>query len=540
MAPGPGKAFLAFVPGHGYIQKEYAGRPILPGPSPVSSTPMATPFDLLQALSRAYDVAGISPSGDPRLTDALEDVRDAQRALGWVVVRVLPEGLWAGGGFLQDPSGDLDSFRVSLASAGIQEIRFQDILEPEVLEDLLRRLGTPGEGSGPSSASRFRGFESDLGLSFASRREGPLPGMPGSIQALFGPAAARSAEGEQAPAVSSFSASRVAPEPAPADLPEETLARVRAFLRAPAGNRAAPREELQKEVARLRDARSFPSVASVVEHLVGSAGDDREVVDLARELMSPAVASHIVAKLGTTRDEGERSRLIQAASHLGGEMARALADALGEARDRFQRRTVMDAMIALGPVGVEAAVNMVEDPRWFVVRNGVALLGELGGEEAVAQVTGTLANTDSRVRREGVLALAKLGGEDANLLLLGMLDDGEAEVRAVACRALGALKVEKALKPLLRLLEADSDEDVQVEGLHALGQIGDPGAVPFIEKRAVGGLLSRPSREVRIAAFRALAGIGAPHALGLLEKATRDSDTGVRTVARSLLEDRRG
>ncbi|MBT8395980.1 MAG: HEAT repeat domain-containing protein, partial [Gemmatimonadetes bacterium] len=81
----------------------------------------------------------------------------------------------------------------------------------------------------------------------------------------------------------------------------------------------------------------------------------------------------------------------------------------------------------------------------------------------------------------------------------------------------------------------DKDPEVQVECLRALGQIGDPGVVRTIEKRAFGGLLSKPPTDVRIAAFRALAGIGTPGALRALKKGTDDPDQTVRTVARALV-----
>ena len=61
-------------------------------------------------------------------------------------------------------------------------------------------------------------------------------------------------------------------------------------------------------------------------------------------------------------------------------------------------------------------------------------------------------------------------------------------------------------------------------------------AVPLIEKKAVGRLFSRPSKEIRLAAYRALGSIGTPHARDLLLKATRDSDLDVRKVALGLME----
>jgi HEAT repeat protein len=159
----------------------------------------------------------------------------------------------------------------------------------------------------------------------------------------------------------------------------------------------------------------------------------------------------------------------------------------------------------------------------------------LGEESSVRYLTATLANGDSRVRKEAVLSLAKVGGPDAEMLLIGMLDDRDPGVRAKTCQALGNLKSTRALKPLLELLK-DASPDVQVESLQALGQIGDPGAVRPVVKRALGGFFSRPPREIRIAAFRALKGIGTWGALAALEKGIKDPDQGVRAVVKALVD----
>jgi len=257
-------------------------------------------------------------------------------------------------------------------------------------------------------------------------------------------------------------------------------------------------------------------------------------VALGRELAKPAVASHLVGRLGRSKNEAERAGLIRLLSRIGQEGAVALSDALGEARHRSQRRAFMDALRAMGPYGLERAQRMVEDPRWYVVRNGAALLGDLGGEGAVSYLTVILANGDPRVRKESVLSLAKVGGGDAEMLLIGMLGDSDPDVRTATCRALGSMKSTRAVKALVGTLK-DESPDVQIEGLRALGQIGDPGVVRTIEKRAFGGILSRPSTEIRIAAFRALAGIGTFGALRLLEKGSKDSDPAVRTVVKALL-----
>lgn len=500
---------------------------------------MATPHDLLLALARAYVLTLERGPGDPELVEVLNEVREAQHALGWLVVRQGPQGLQARGQMMPDTYGDTGSLRAALSEAGVTEIRLQGVMGPEVLEDFLRRLHPSDAWEGILPSTRFRGLEGEVGLSF-TRPPTPPPGMSGAIQKLFEfeeliPAAAPPDVPEATPP-----AEIPLDDPlfVPSSLPPELEEEVWAFLREWGPTRADGAARIRAAAAGLQQAREIGPVGNVVQFLVEAVGDGPEkedTLELARDLVSPAVASHLVARLGSMRNQGERDRMIRVTSQLGREAALALADALGEARDRFQRRSFMDALVAMGPLGLEMAKGMVEDPRWFVVRNGVSILGEIGGEPAVSHLTATLANADPRVRREAVLALGKLGGADAVQLLLGMMDDPEAEVRAAACRSLGALKVDKALRPLLRVLESDQDDDVQVECLRALGQLGDPGAVPVIEKRATGGLFSRPSREVRMAAYRALAGIGTPHAKGLLEKAAEDPDMGIRTVARALL-----
>lgn len=613
---------------------------------------MSASNNLLPALSRALNLTKTRSSGDPELLRALEEVRKVQEREGWTVLRVDDPEVWDGLAVEEeDDEWDTEAFREALDSAGIQELRLQEPLEPDLLQDFLSRLLTSQDAPGESPSLRFLGLEDALGLSFRSTGAVPV-GMAASIQRLFSPGEdtppsetpARepptqdlrqeplllspgaggsgertltagtgeagletrpplSEEGEDAEAalpdeeeepVAALPDEDEEPEAALPDAdeeaeaalpddedlepalpgeeeepeaalpdeedvepslsdepqdaflsPEELAEMIRAYGEASGDERERLAEEIRAEGVRRREARDITALTDMVEMLgdacvvSSSPARARELEALAAAFTTPTVASRIVGRLGEVRDEEERARYLAMVPHLGNEVVEALGDALVEARGRYQRRVFMDALVALGAAGMQRAQEMVDDPRWFVVRNGVAILGEMGAEaeEAVSHITGTLANPDPRVRLESVRALGKLGGEDAEMLLLGMLNDQDPEVRAAACRSVGVLKVEKALKPLLQLLEEDQDEDVRVGALQALGQIGDPGAVPVIEKRALGGLFSRPGRDVRIAAYRALAGIGTPKARTLLEKARSVSDREVRAVVEALLQE---
>ena len=315
-----------------------------------------------------------------------------------------------------------------------------------------------------------------------------------------------------------------------------TVTAVEEYLRAEPSRREEAADAVREAAAAHRDARELDAPADAVERL--ALADDPGAVELARELAVSPVASRVVVRLGMAREDERREELFRVAEALGDALAPALADALSDAEDRSARRNFVEALVRLGDTGVREAEAMIADPRWFVVRNGVAILGEVGGSRVVENLTSTLGHEHPRVRRETLVALARVGGEDAGILASGKLEDPEAEVRAAAAMAVGALRVERAQRTLQALLEREEDEDVLVEVLRALGRLGDPGAVSAIEKKAVGTFFSRPPTEVRAAAYRALASIGTPHARRVIEDAAEDKDAEVRRLATALLQER--
>jgi HEAT repeat protein len=246
-------------------------------------------------------------------------------------------------------------------------------------------------------------------------------------------------------------------------------------------------------------------------------------------------ADRLVAALAAERDDQRRRELVEACARLGLPAAVALSRALGGTEDRFARRIYLDAMIAMGRDSMPVVADMMDDPHWFVVRNGVAILGEIGGVHAVGLLTGALARPEPKIRRDALLALAKVGGADAGQLAFGMLGDPDPTVRVAAAAAAGSLGVARALRPLIAMLEEEDDPDLTLAALHALGLLKDPAAVQAIERHAVGSFLRRPAPDVRIAAYRALRHIGTPRARRLLNQAVDDRDPSVKAEVRRLL-----
>lgn len=280
------------------------------------------------------------------------------------------------------------------------------------------------------------------------------------------------------------------------------------------------------------------AVARSIERLVLAAGEpsEKSTFAVAESLMYPLALDRVVRHMGLERDEGRRKDFYTICRCIGEPITPAIRNELGETNtDRLARRIYCEALTEMGPAGRDMIQEMVESENQFLVRNAVSILGDLGGEGAVAMATSALGNPDRRVRREALKALAKLGDESTGELVVGFLEDPDENVRLAAAVACGELKVARALRPLVTMLEATTDPDKDILLIRALGHLGDPGAVLSLEKHAVRTMFSRPRTDVRIAAYRALHQIGTPKTRQMLLEVAKDKDEDVKDAVKKML-----
>lgn len=110
------------------------------------------------------------------------------------------------------------------------------------------------------------------------------------------------------------------------------------------------------------------------------------------------------------------------------------------------------------------------------------VLGGLGFPEAIGPLRKRLDSDDPRVRGAVCAALGKLGAQASAEAILKNLDHEDWTVVEGAAEGLGALRHKPAVEPLTRLLDA-SRPSVRLAVIQALGQIGDPAALPALGKR---------------------------------------------------------
>jgi hypothetical protein len=184
---------------------------------------------------------------------------------------------------------------------------------------------------------------------------------------------------------------------------------------------------------------------------------------------------------------------------------------LGDERDRQVRARMCQVLAKVGPSIVPTLVEWLEDPRWYLVRNVVHVLGKIGDEGAFSPVVTTLGHPHARVRIEAVRALALIAPARAAAPLVTVSRDVDPEVRLEAVHALGALRCDEAVAVLRDLAGGGSgdlvDPPLRREAIEALAAIGTPNACEALTRLARRRLWpwQRAERQLRSAAANALA-----------------------------------
>ncbi|BCR06130.1 PBS lyase [Desulfuromonas versatilis] len=211
----------------------------------------------------------------------------------------------------------------------------------------------------------------------------------------------------------------------------------------------------------------------------------------------------------------------------------------GEAR---ARKILSAALVRQGRAAVPILIEHLADPRWFVVRNAVGILGEIRDQGSAAHFAPLLHHKEPRVRRETLRALTRIGGRNAIDILLHTVDEEEGDLRRQALLCLGAIKDGEAIPTLVKLVQKPdlmlaSIEDKKA-AIRALGEIGHRDAVPTLSSILRRRRFWRRSRwdELRLYAAQALGGIGDPEASAVLETAANGRPAEVARAASQALK----
>jgi hypothetical protein len=210
-------------------------------------------------------------------------------------------------------------------------------------------------------------------------------------------------------------------------------------------------------------------------------------------------------------------------------MARQLVVRLGSESDRTRRGRLVEALRSLGPAAVPALLDALGAPAWFLVRNALTLLSDLGDAGCVPAVLPLLRHPEPRVRRTAVRALWKLGGPAVEPHLVARMKDADGETMQEILFALGQLRAESGLAPVADLAKDKRvHPKLRIQALDTLGQIGSPQSQPVLVEcmRRKGFFGGGEAPAIRMAAAKALMALGTPDARAIVQKVAESEPKG--------------
>lgn len=197
-----------------------------------------------------------------------------------------------------------------------------------------------------------------------------------------------------------------------------------------------------------------------------------------------------------------------------------VARAPDDSRDQLRRDVEM-----LSGSGITTYKALFAAPADRALSTGVQLaacgaLARVGGQQAVRVLLKTLDHEKPEVSFEAAKSLVTLGGKDAVPRIVAiMLKGREPHNRAAAAYSLGMLGDPRAVPGLIELLNGNDDAQVRSHAAEALGHIADRRAVDSLIAHLTDG-----SAEVRFWSVFALGEIGEPAAVPHLKRLA-SSDT---------------
>jgi len=184
-----------------------------------------------------------------------------------------------------------------------------------------------------------------------------------------------------------------------------------------------------------------------------------EVKKYMRMILLYPGAEEIISLLGEVLDSGieiEEKVFSEFVELLDKNAISPLVKILGELKTIHVRKKVIEALIIVGRKDIRTLARGLDDQRWYVVRNIIYILRNIGDKGAVEFFLRTIRHGDVRVRKEVIRALGEMGGQGVFQTLRECLDDSDVQVRIASVRAMSSLGLEASKKIIIEKISESS------------------------------------------------------------------------------------
>src|SRR5262245_46827519 len=257
---------------------------------------------------------------------------------------------------------------------------------------------------------------------------------------------------------------------------------------------------------------------------------------------SDLVTRKAVSALDRQSDE-EVAEFLELAADLGTGAVEWLMVVLAESQQKRARRPLARSIAMLVKEEPQRVLRWLSDPRWYVVRNVVHILGWIGGDPVSGYLNAVATHPEMRVRREALATLSQCSPAIARPILLTMLESAEPRLFTIILQQLSLIADPEVATRLVALLRDehfhDRSEDERRAVFMALAAQGDPVLARLEEELNRGGRFGQSLDFHWQSLALCIARIGTPSALRVLDRGLKSPKTGIRKacqLARSMKE----
>lgn len=284
----------------------------------------------------------------------------------------------------------------------------------------------------------------------------------------------------------------------------------------------------------------------VVDRLRALEQCGRQPREFAAQVFAEAATSQRIARLIETMDEApaeDAQRSGDVLRRMRDWITPALLEILAESDDRAIRKTALDLLELQGGVPIEHLWPLLRDPRWYVVRNAVALATGSGDPRLIDHLEPLLRHEDARVRREVMRSLDTLTGTRSAVLFARALSDEDSAVRVLAANGLARHGTRTNVSSLEGLIGSRDFATRPAEEISAMllayAALGGEATIAALNKMWRRRMFGTRPMPMRIGAVQALGVIPSSTALESLKEAAKSNEAQIqRTAARALAEAR--
>ena len=289
---------------------------------------------------------------------------------------------------------------------------------------------------------------------------------------------------------------------------------------------------------------SMQAMSIFVRHMETPPGGSDEIARLARLGIKEVASGELVAHyIGLLKKRGARGReeidgvLVALEERSVGPLLQALA----EEEDLLVRKAIVEIVTRIGRIAVPTILENLDDSRWYMVRNMIAVLGSLGMPDLAPHVAATLSHHDLRVKKEAIKALSRIPHPSAVTALCELCFFPEETVALTATAALASKKESEAVVALYRRAAAKlilyPNYRLAHEAIDSLRTIGTDEAVTALEEILALGAFWRTEkfRAMKFHALRSISKIRGDRSEEVLERARRSADRSLRIEAERIL-----